>query len=1170
MIKEKNDLKTFFIKIIETYKKYQNEILNINKKENIKLKEEFKKGLDNNEKCLKENKEITNENKEEIFKLIIETLSFERVNNIIEISLESIDIIASNDYFPEEIINNNINNLTEKLILVYKNYNNNSKIIMQIFDLIKTFIGSQSFNLKNESLYNIIIILILNNTDFHICEDRITTYQSRKLSKLVLNKLLEKLIYESDNINIEFENKKNIKYYRKTHIYENLYNNYFNQLMKYYIDNILVDIVKKDNNKNEKGIDKGKYNWCFNCRNEANYFSEDLSLPICSKKCEYMIKYTEKLLNMETYYNNEKYSIFQDYINVIKIITSYALYYLKLYLFNFKININFHIKLKTLDDKLNYFIEIIYILLSQSIIKDNKHNKYILDLIKEYIFPFLFEISLFNKRANNLNGFQNNIKMFELLINELDNWYLQNLKIEIYTFMEKIILPFFSNNIYNDDYINDSNNYLNKLQIIGYLIEFFNSNIKNFIFELYINYDTHLYYKNIYINIIKYITNILYDNYDHKLNDDSEKNIMTKIKQSFLNFVINLISEIEKYANEFYLNNNNINEKDNNEIHEDNIELKKILDDSVEKFCLNPSSIINYFIKNEIIPQAKEHIKYKEIYIKNNIHISSENKKLLPKDSNKTKRNKYNLPYFPQLHKNENNIISEKDTKVILYDFFNINFSLSLNYDDFTAYILSCFIRLQFEKIMTNNKLIISNFFSSFSAFSIKVLFYYIYSFNFKNYNILEAIHLLFNYLPLVNRQQIIEKILNIFCDKFIEDNYNIDEDHKKYDFINIYFLKLAEMIVEISNVIVKENNIQNQIKIKKLKTINDYLKIFKKDFEFYKNEEKLKIMNYSYIYDIYNLTLTYPLNLYIYPNTNSLIDLDGIIQSNNNLYGVFPAILFKMDIIKSITIDNLYKLRKNMNKEDLRNLIISSWEYFFDIFSKQLAYYNDSEHIIKGIENMLIMGKVCDMLKLDIINNAFINSTINMIGLNESIHNKLNYKNILILKNFFTFLNVNGKYIYSSWYLIFCLISKINQLKQCKPDLMYYVLNIKNIDLKIFIDNYIYNKNQVESIDVPSIFETTKEYSLDVLKKFIIDLIKISNDEINLFKNEKYKKIEERFFCLNKLIYVININRERLENNNNINICEIVKEYFVKLVKENSFEDILVNKIKNSFINID
>ena len=668
MIKEKNDLKTFFIKIIETYKKYQNEILNINKKENIKLKEEFKKGLDNNEKCLKENKEITNKNKEEIFKLIIETLSFERANNIIEISLESVDIIASNDYFPEEIINNNINNLTEKLILVYKNYNNNSKIIMQIFDLIKTFIGSQSFNLKNESLYNIIIILILNNTDFHICEDRITTYQSRKLSKLVLNKLLEKLIYESDNINIEFENKKNIKYYRKTHIYENLYNNYFNQLMKYYIDNILVDIVKKDNNKNEKGIDKGKYNWCFNCRNEANYFSEDLSLPICSKKCEYMIKYTEKLLNMEIYYNNEKYSIFQDYINVIKIITSYALYYLKLYLFNFKININFHIKLKTLDDKLNYFIEIIYILLSQSIIKDNKHNKYILDLIKEYIFPFLFEISLFNKRANNLNGFQNNIKMFELLINELDNWYLQNLKIEIYTFMEKIILPFFSNNIYNDDYINDSNNYLNKLQIIDYLIEFFNSNIKNFIFELYINYDTHLYYKNIYINIIKYITNILYDNYDHKLNDDSEKNIMTKIKISFLNFVINLISEIEKYANEFYLNNNNINEKDNNEIHEDNIELKKILDESVEKFCLNPSSIINYFIKNEIIPQAKEHIKYKEIYIKNNIHISSENKKLLPKDSNKTKRNKYNLPYFPLLHKNENNIISE--TMMILQPIF--------------------------------------------------------------------------------------------------------------------------------------------------------------------------------------------------------------------------------------------------------------------------------------------------------------------------------------------------------------------------------------------------------------------------------------------------------------------------------------------------------------------
>ena len=1153
MINEKNYFKVFLSKLLEMFKKYQNEIENLNNKDMIKFKNEFQEGINYYENCLKENKELTNENKEKIFQLIILALSAEMANNIIEISLEAIEIIASNEYFTEEIINNNINSLTEQLICVYNNYNNNLKIVNQIINLIKTINNSKNFNIKNQSLYNLIMILMINNTNYNISEDKITTYQSRRMAKLVLNKLLEKLISKTDkNSHNGFENVHQCKYYTKYNLNDKLYYNYINQLMKYYIDSILVNVIKNDNKKNEKGIDRGKFNWCFNCRNEANYFSEDLSLPICSKRCECIIKHTEKLLNMKIFYNPYKYSIFEDYINSIKIITFNALSYLKLYLFNYAININFQSKLNTLDDKLNYFIEIIYIL----------------DLIKEYIFPFLFEISLFNKRANNLKGFQNNIKMFELLINDLDEWYNENLKTEIYTFMVKIILPFFSNDIYNDDYINDSNNDLRHLEIINYLIEFFNSNIRSFIFELYINYDSHFYYKNIFTQIIKYITNFLYDNSNSKFNNELNTNIeiIKTIKQSSLNFIINLISEIEKYANELNFNDIAVDEK-YNKIIDDNIKLKKILDESVEIFWVNPPFVINYFISNEIIPQAKEHIKYKEIYIKNIIHIPSENKKLKTKDIIKANRYKYNLAYFPQLYKNENIIITEKDIKYILFDFFNINFSLSINYDDFTAYILSCFIRLQFEKIMTYNKLIIANFFSSFSAFSIKVLFYYIYSFNFKNYNILEAIHLLFNYLPLVNKQQIIEKIINVFCDKFIEDNYNTDEDNKKFSFINEYFIKLAQMIVEISNAIIKENNIQNQIKIKKLKTINDYLTIFKKDFEFYKNEEKLQIMNYSYIYDIYNLTLTYPLNLYAYPNNNSLIDVDGVIKSNNELYGIFPTKLIKMESIRTININNLYILKRNMNKENIRNIIISSWEYFFEIFSKQLYYCNDSEEITKGIENMLKMSKVSGMLKLYTINDAFLSSTINMIGLNESIHNRLSSKNVFILTKIIAFLNINGKYIYSSWYLILCIIRNIHQLKKYKPELMYYILKIKNIDLKIFIGNYLYNKNLVESINEEEIFDRTKEYSLDILNNFVVNLIKISDDEINLFKSGNFKKNEERFFCFNKLNYVININRERLGKDKNKQIYDIIKEFFTKLLKENPSEDIFVNVIKDSFI---
>ena len=72
-----------------------------------------------------------------------------------------------------------------------------------------------------------------------------------------------------------------------------------------------------------------------------------------------------------------------------------------------------------MNDKLNYFIEIVYKLVSQPIIKDSEKNKIILELIKDYIFPFLIELSDFYKRANNMIGLQNNLKLFELFHNHL-------------------------------------------------------------------------------------------------------------------------------------------------------------------------------------------------------------------------------------------------------------------------------------------------------------------------------------------------------------------------------------------------------------------------------------------------------------------------------------------------------------------------------------------------------------------------------------------------------------------------------------------------------------------------------------------------------------------------------------------------------------------------------
>ena len=607
-------------------------------------------------------------------------------------------------------------------------------------------------------------------------------------------------------------------------------------------------------------------------------------------------------------------------------------------------------------------------------------------------------------------------------------------------------------------------------------------------------------------------------------------------------------------------------EKKENKKLNDYINLKNILEQALEKFYVNPVSTINFFIKKNIIPQAKDFIKYKEIYINNNKYNSQNSN--VQKDLNKEKRYIYNLTYFPQLFKNENDSFKENDIEKIFNDFFSKNFSLSLNYDDFTAYILAFFIRLHFKKIISNNKLILSHYFSSFTSFSIKVLTYYINNLNFKNYNILEALHLLFHYLPLINNRQVIEKIINIFSNKYIQDNFYID-DLNFNSFVNEFFVKLSQMIVEISFSIKEENNIQMQINNKKLKTINEYINSFKKDFEYYKDIKKIEIMNFSFIYDIYNLTLTNPLDFYSYPNPNSLIDSNGIIKSDNDLFGIFPTKLIKMEIMNNISNDNLYILKNNMNKDNIINIINRSWEYFLGIFSKHIAYHNNEKHINKGIENILKIGKVSGMLKLYSISDIFLNSIINMTGLSESLYKQLDAKNILTLKALIQFIQNNGKYIYSSWYSIFSILSRINQLKKCNAEIMYSLLKIKKFDVDKFTNIYVDNANMAELIYIDPIFNITKEFSSEILKQFILDLIKVVEDELELFNNADSKKNKERFFSFNKLIYVIDDNIHRWKNKENkedIEIYEIVKKFFVKLITENPLEDILLNKVKDSF----
>ena len=200
------------------------------------------------------------------------------------------------------------------------------------------------------------------------------------------------------------------------------------------------------------------------------------------------------------------------------------------------------------------------------------------------------------------------MKLFDLLINELDEWYVKQLKNEIYIFTEKIIVPYFNKNNYIDDFINNNTDKILKyLNIKTYLIELLSADFNNFLFELYKNYDNYFSYDNIFMIIIENVTNIIYDSYDKLENYESDEYTDAKyeLKKAAFNFISKIVNQMNEFITEKNEIKNNENENDDNNIIENNenieekneyLNLKHILNEAVDLFIVEHSTpIINFF-----------------------------------------------------------------------------------------------------------------------------------------------------------------------------------------------------------------------------------------------------------------------------------------------------------------------------------------------------------------------------------------------------------------------------------------------------------------------------------------------------------------------------------------------------------------------------------------------
>lgn len=583
--------------------------------------------------------------------------------------------------------------------------------------------------------------------------------------------------------------------------------------LKSLFENLHLDNYKTKN-ESEKHI--GKFGWCIFCRNQSAFFSDIIHFPICSNECEKeMVKLTKSVkidLNIETSSVNETTSIInemdnyrEDYINTVKILSKLSIKETKQQNSIEEINL----RLRELC------LELIQLLLVKGAKYFNQEIK-LLQVIKESTIDSLVK----NSMSNEMNIFKLSVNLFLTII----SYYREYLKNEIEIFINKVLIAILES---------ENLGFVYKEIILDALLKIADNG--NFLVEIYSNYDCDINHKNVFYEIINLMTKIingLYKKpkYCNTFKNNQEATLRIKCLEFLSNFIKSLsllVEENNEISNSNNINNNNINNnnlntlknsmnipkgnpssnnmltanRDGNQtvtgeintinqnefysqshyhnIDDDlnvstidsdikdkinyNLKLKSIISKAVEKFNYQPSNCFNYLKAHNLLPSEQ---------------MFSEIKKKLLQDFEQNDQEKLSdyLSANNQNYERENPLNATNYSSLFFNPNSNMNYLnnldkdqlLELTFEDFYAREIAIFLKLNLKDI---NKQSLGEFLGGAKHLNQKILEFFIDSYNFKNFHILEAMRILFSDFNLVGEGQIVDRIVKFFGQKYHKDN---------------------------------------------------------------------------------------------------------------------------------------------------------------------------------------------------------------------------------------------------------------------------------------------------------------------------------------------------------------------------------------------------------------
>ena len=932
-----------------------------------------------------------------------------------------------------------------------------------------------------------------------------------------------------------------------------------------------------NNEENNKLYKIGKYGWCILCRKKANFWSNILQFPICSEKnCFCEIEFNNCLNNV---YPRNDFLNMLIYLSITSTVGTEDEYS------NATKEMNFLCRQFCLEN-IKEMIEKSYNLF--------KNDNDVIFIIKE-----IFKDSLLkNTLSSNIKIFQPSLELFITIIKA----YRIHLKEQIEIFFMRVLITFLES---------ENLEFVFKDAVLKALLQLVND--CSFLVEIYVNYDCDVNYTAVFselINILTKIMNGLYhkSKYQNTFKPLQENELINKTLDFLNKFVFNLNALVEKNERKnlginninnikainnmsssktlatnvstnnineninLNINNENDNININNEQEENignkssndiidfkdkinkNLKIKKILEKAIEVFNIGKSSseCLNYLKNQRVIfaEDAFDIIKNEYINDLNNNSIKNDYYKLLSPQQQTILTETATTEEIQNIEKNQKiNIFQTPFISTInplIYYILNEDKEKisQITYDDYKSFEMARFLRTNIKEIIRDRA---GDYLCSGKPFNIKVLTHFINSFDFEQINILEAMRKLFMELPLSGEAQAIDRVVQIFGEKFHREN---PKDLKNPD--HCYYLSFA---------LLQLNTDLHRDEVKKKMTLEEFILRLNEQT----NNEKI---DPEYLEMLYNKIQTDPL---VVPGQK----LSGMNKNKKEL------LKKERDKIMKATYDKLTNLNNNISNnyiteidnDNIKHLIEFSWSHFFSIYCKILTEttndINNSTYlsnIHSCIENILLIARTCGILQLNIAEEAYINSILNITNLNDN--REITMKSLESIKSFINFIINSGQYVRSGWYNILQVISKLDyyletDIEIIKEDIRASISNSNN---SLTLNNKSMNRNIEKEINaaiqkkeiicknIPDmvcegIFSKTDQFDEETIINFVTNLCTISKQELTEYHTP-------RVFSLHKLVEVADFNIFRIQVEW-VKIWKLISDHLVDVINKPIHETI-------------